>query len=97
MFQTYDRLSYRIKHWMYFSVVKSVVLCEKVPNVLGRCHTKRRTGARGRAQPPFGMTPTFFRKIRFFFFCEKSVSYQKKGGRVHAGPSFFWYNTDSGH
>ncbi len=27
---------------------------EKVPNILRRCHTKRRTGAR----PSFGMTPT---------------------------------------
>ncbi len=34
-------------------------LHEKVPNVLSRCHTKRRTGARGRARPTFGMTPTF--------------------------------------
>ncbi len=34
-------------------------LHKKVPNVLSRCHTKRRTGARGRAPPSFGMTPTF--------------------------------------
>ena len=34
-------------------------LCEKVPDVLSRCHTKRRTGARCRARPSFGMTPTF--------------------------------------
>ncbi len=32
---------------------------KKVPNVLSRCHTKRRTGAWGRASPSFGMTPTF--------------------------------------
>ncbi len=32
-------------------------LHEKVPNVLSRCHTKRRTGARGHARPSFGMTP----------------------------------------
>ena len=35
---------------------------KKVPNVLSRCHTKRRTGARGRARPSFGMTPTFQQK-----------------------------------
>ncbi len=32
---------------------------EKVPKVLSRCHTKRRTG---RARPSFGMTPTFQKK-----------------------------------
>ncbi len=32
---------------------------EKAPYGLSRCHTKRRTGARGRARPSFGMTPTF--------------------------------------
>ncbi len=37
-------------------------LREKVPNVLSRCHTKIRTGARGRARPSFGMTPTFQKK-----------------------------------
>ncbi len=25
---------------------------------------------------------------------KKSVSYQKKDGRGHACPSFFWYDTD---
>ncbi len=73
-------------------------LREKVPNVLSRCHTKRRTGARGRDRPSFGMTPTFlnfFLKKKqifenFFFFFSMSVSYQKKGGRGPARPSFFW-------
>ncbi len=37
-------------------------LHEKVPNVLSCCHTKRRTGAQGRARPSFGMTPTFQKK-----------------------------------
>ena len=37
-------------------------LREKVPNVLSHCHTKRRTGARGRARPSFGMTPTYQKK-----------------------------------
>ncbi len=31
---------------------------EKVPNVLSRCHTKRRAGAAPRARPSFGMTTT---------------------------------------
>ncbi len=34
-------------------------LSEKVPNVLSRCHTKRRTDTQGRPHPSFGMTPTF--------------------------------------
>ena len=67
---------------IYLSV--SVYVCEviwaasseKVPNVLSRCHTKRRTGAHGRALPSFGMTPTFQK------WKKKSVSYQKKGGRA---------------
>ncbi len=37
-------------------------LPKKVPNVLSRCHTKRRMGAQGRARPSFGMTPTFLKK-----------------------------------
>ncbi len=51
-----------------------------------------------------GMAPTI--KIFFFFeiffgiflgiFFFKSVSYQKKDGRVTRG-SFFWYDNDSGH
>ncbi len=65
----------------YSNIYTWAVLREKVPN--------------GRARPSFGMTPTFwiiFEKI--IFFLEKSVSYQKKGG---CGPSFFWYDNDSGH
>ena len=34
------------------------VLRKKGPNVLSRCHTKRRTGAHDLARPTFGMTPT---------------------------------------
>ena len=62
----------------------------------------RVVGAAPRANPSFGMTPTFlefFSKKIFwmFFFCfEKSVSYQKKDGRI-TRPSFFWYDNDSGH
>ena len=50
-------------------------LRENVPNVLSRCHTKRKMGARGRARPSFGMTLTFHKKKKskifkknFFFF-----------------------------
>ncbi len=39
----------------------------------------------------------FFLSFFFFFFREQSVSYQKKGGRGPARPSFFWYDNDSGH
>ncbi len=38
-------------------------------NGLSRCHTKRRMGARGRAHPSFGMTPTF----SIFFFWRKKI------------------------
>ncbi len=31
------------------------------------------------------------------YILRKPVSYQKKDGRGHARPSFFWYDTDSGH
>ncbi len=34
-------------------------------------------------------------KIEFFFFFEKSVSYQKKDGRGHARLSSFWYDNNS--
>ncbi len=34
--------------------------------------------------------------LDFFSFLEKSVSFQKKGGRGPARPSLFWYDTDSG-
>ncbi len=52
-----------------------VVLCKKVPNVLSRCHTKRKTGLHGRTHPSFGMTPTFlfFSFFNFFFFWKVGV------------------------
>ena len=58
-------------------------LCEKVPNVLSHCHSKRRTGARGGARPSFGTSAPglllvwhrLFRLIKFVFLV-KSVSYQ---------------------
>ena len=40
---------------------RRAALRKNVPNVLSCCHTKIRTGARGRARPSFGMTPTFHR------------------------------------
>ena len=57
--------------------------------------------------PSFGLTLTFPKKKKQKFSTtkkknisknsKKSVSYQKKGGRGHARPSFFWYDTYSGH
>ncbi len=44
------------------------VSCKKVPNDLSQCHTKRRIGARGRAHPSFGMTPTVPKKKKSFNF-----------------------------
>ncbi len=61
--------------------IMCAVLCEKVPNGLSRCHTKRRMGA-------------FKIKKKKNL---KSVSYQNKGGRGHVRPTFFWYYTASGH
>ncbi len=46
-----------------FTPVKWVVLREKVPNVLSRCHTKRRMDG---TRPTFGMTPTGFLKKKIF-------------------------------
>ncbi len=84
------------------SVLLWPATCKKVPNVLSRCHTKIRMGARGRAHPSFGMTTTFQkRKEKKKNFKKKKkkklVSYQKVGGRCHERPSFFWYVKDSGH
>ena len=36
----------------------------KVPNVLSRCHTKRRTGSRGCADPSFGLKQNFETKSK---------------------------------
>ncbi len=47
----------------------SASLCEKVPNVLSPCHTKRRMGVRGRAHRSFGMTPTFQKKKNLKSWC----------------------------
>ena len=81
------------------------VLREKVPNVLSRCNTKRRTGA----TTSFGMTPTFWIffflkkkkwKILNFFIGWKSFFFQKKrkskGRHGHVRPSFFLYDNNSG-
>ncbi len=54
--------------------------------------------------PSYGMPPNLQKKkkkIKENFSkkkkSKKSVSYQKKGGRGPAHPSFFWYDNDSGH
>ncbi len=52
------------------------VLREKVPNVLSHCHTKRRTGAGGRARPWRGLTPTIGKKKKKN--CPKKIFLQKK-------------------
>ena len=39
----------------------------------------------------------FISFLFYFRFFEKSVSYQKKDVHGQARPSFFWYDTDSGH
>ncbi len=68
------RLQSIIKHicdskncYSWISFHKWAAWSEKVPNVLSRCHTKKRTGARGRARPSFGMTPTFYNFFENFF------------------------------
>ena len=73
---------------------------KKVPYGLSRCHTKRRTGARGRARPSFGMTPTFQKKkkkkkikILIFFFQRKNLkswfhTKRRAGVATRARPSF---------
>ncbi len=40
-------------------IPKEVKRSQKTQILKSRCHTKRRMGARGRAHPSFGMTPTF--------------------------------------
>ncbi len=47
----------------YYNAIWAKIL-GKVPNVLSRCHTKRRVGVLGRACPSFGMSPTFPKKRR---------------------------------
>ena len=53
--------------WLYMFMLRHT---KRSLNVLSHCHTKRRTGARGRARPSFDMTPTFY----FFNFWEKKNS-----------------------
>ncbi len=62
-------------------------LSKKVPYVLSHCHTKRRTGAWGRACPSFGMTPTFPKKKKKF---QKSRCHTKRRTSTapRACPSF---------
>ena len=52
-----------------------VAPCQKVPNDLSHCHTKKKAAA---------VIFVFFRNFFFFFFSffEKSLSYQKKDGRT---------------
>ncbi len=59
----------------------------KVPNVLGRCHTKRRLACV--AAPILLLVGHDFSKKNL----KGRVSYQKKDGRGHTRPLFFWYET----
>ncbi len=74
-----------------------VALRKKVPNVLSRCHTKRKTDACGSACPSFGMTPTFQKKKKKK---KEEEEKEKKKEKFWNPPppkkSFFWYDNDSG-
>ncbi len=64
-------------------------LREQVPNVLSRYHTKRRTGARGRARASFGMTPTYQKKIILQKILKSQCHTKRRTGvRGRASPSF---------
>ena len=73
-------------------------LCEKVPNVLSRCHTKRRTGPRG---PYFGLTPTLKKnkslKTSFFFKKKKNPKSwyhtKRRAGKATRDRPFFGITT----
>ena len=67
-------------HCRVDSILTWVASREKVPYGLSRCHTKRRTGVRGRARP-FLVWHRLFPKKIFQKKSKMSVSYQKKGGR----------------
>ena len=71
---------------IYKKNVGRVTQLEKVPKVSSRCHTKRRTGARGPSRVYFGNDTDFSKKKK------KNLKNLKKSQR----PFFFWYD-DSGH
>ncbi len=88
----------KLSYLIYLSCTGHPLHLVKTPNVLSRCHTKRRTGARGRARPSFGMTPTFQKKKKrkekkiqkIFFGNLKSRCHTKRraGAATRALPSF---------
>ncbi len=96
----------------YFPSNIWAALREKVPNVLSRCHTKKKDGRAG-PRPPFFWYDTDFskkyekkiekiekkksKKKMYSKKTKKSVSYRKKGGCGPARLSFFWYDNDSEH
>ncbi len=70
-------------------MIMLAVLREKVPNVLSRCDTKRRMVHPSSCS--FGMTSTFPKKKKNF------QKIKKVGVIPKEGPSFFWYDNDSGY
>ncbi len=71
-----------------------VALCKKVPNVLSHCHTKRRTGARGRTHPSFGILKKNFEiclkyfEFSSFFWKSRCHTKRRAGAAPCARPSF---------
>ncbi len=65
--RSYKTTEYRVTFGIW------VASCEKVPNVLSRCHTKRRMCVCGSAHPSFGMTPTW--KIFWSIFCKNVMNF----------------------
>ena len=61
---------------------------EKIDLKVGHCHTKRRVGWYDNDFSEFDSADTID------YILKKSVSYQKKDGRGHVRPSFFWHDND---
>ncbi len=70
-----------VENYLIYNLI-GVAVCKKVPNVLSRCYTKRRMGEKKKNSRNF---PKIFKKVGVI---------PKEGW---TGPSFFWYDNDSGH
>ena len=77
--QHFPMWAYRLSHMASWAA-----LCEKVPNGLSRCHTKRRMGARGRTHPSFGRTHPSF---GINSLCNR-LTKRRAGAATRARPSF---------
>ena len=78
----------------------SLLRCCRLVTVtrIGSCHVKRSLMAFVNVIPNYDTNfSEFGSAIIIGYILRKSVSYQKKDGRGHACPSFFWYDNDSGH